>query len=126
MKQILFIIVSCLIVIAVVYYAKQFDSQKNEIDHFNEFLAPVKKLLTGQSKPSTISLITDDNDLKLYFQLQFVLTPHIVEHQNTTNDTIILMRKNDTEKIPVSLSQYNILYKNSYGFYRVMVLSKKH
>lgn len=126
MKKILFIVVSCLIVFAVAWYAKQFTSKKNEIDHFNDFFVPVKKLLAGPSKPSTISLITDDNDLRLYFQLQFVLAPHIVEHQNTTNDTIILMRKNDTEKTPVSLDQYNILYKSSYGFYRMMVLSKKH
>lgn len=126
MKQILFIIVSCLVVIAVVCYAKQFNSQKNEIDHFAELFDPVKKVLDAQTAHSAISLITDENNLALYYQLQFVLTPHIIENQNTANDTIIIMKKNGSERPDIPFDQYNILYTASNTFYWIMVLSKKH
>lgn len=126
MKRILFIALSCLIIISVVNYANLFDAKKNEIDHFTELFDPVKKVLDAQTGQSAISLITDENNLELYYQLQFILTPHIIEHQNTTNDTIIIMKKNGTERPALPFDQYNILYTASGTLYWIMVLSKKH
>ena len=125
MKKILLIVVSCLTLVSIVYYAKQFNSQKNEIDHYDELLAPVKKILAGQPKSSAISLITDDNDTGLYFQVQFVLAPYILEHQNTTCNTILIMQKHGSKRSNVNFDRYYVLYTKPETYYQITLLSKK-
>lgn len=125
MKKILLTIISCLTLIAIVYYARQFNSQKNEIDHFSELFAPVKKILASQAKPSAISLITDENDVPLYYQLQFVLAPYVLEYQNTAGNTIIIMKKHGSKKTDFHFDRYQVLYTKSDTYYYITVLSKK-
>ncbi len=121
MQKILFIVLLGSIFSILIYHLHVIHKNSNEIDNLNQILTPVKSLLVEQSN---ISLISDKQDLALYYRTQFLLVPVIVENQVFENDTILVIEKKGGKKFKCPFDKFKILFSGSNDEYKIFLCIK--
>lgn len=122
MKKIVFAVLIGIILLIFGLHLKKINATVSRIDQLQQVLDQIKPYLVNKTY---VSVIADSTDESLFFQIQFVLAPTIIEMEETNTDTIIIIENIKEKKNDFLNNNYSILSSNRSENYQVFLCSKK-
>lgn len=123
MKRLYFVLVVSTTLIVLLFFTVRFNSMRNATDGLAESLLPINNILTNHSR---LSLVADDAGYtELYYKVQFVLVPNIVEKSKVDHDTILVIQRREGSNRKFDFESFNVIYHQTDSLLDIALLSKK-
>lgn len=122
MKKIIFSILLIINILIFILHLMRINASTTQIDHLEFALKPIKPYLINKKN---ISVIYDTTDIALYYHIQLVLAPIILETEIINTDTILVINKKNNNT-NINQNNYNILKKNNSNNFNIILYSKKY
>lgn len=123
MKRLYFVLVVGTTLIVLLFFTVRFNSMRNATDGLAESLSPINTILTNHSR---LSLVADEEGYtELYYKVQFVLVPNIVEKSKVDNDTILIIHRREGSNRKFDFESFNVIYHQTDSLFDIALLSKK-
>ena len=124
MKRLYFVMVVVTTLIALLFFMVRFNSGVNATDSLAASLSPINTILTNHSR---LSLVADEAGYtELYYKVQFVLVPNIVEKSKVDNDTILVIHRKEGSSPIFDFESFNVIYHQTDSSFDIALLSKRH
>lgn len=123
MKRLYFVLVVSTTLVVLLFFTVRFNSMRNATDGLAESLSPIKNILTNHSR---LSLVADEEGYtELYYKVQFVLVPNIVEKSKVDHDTILVIQCREGSNRKFDFESFNVIYHQTDSLFDIALLSKK-
>lgn len=123
MKRLYFVLVVGTTLVVLLFFTVRFNSMRNATDGLAESLSPINTILTNHSR---LSLVADEEGYtELYYKVQFVLVPNIVEKSKVDNDTILIIHRREGSNRKFDFESFNVIYHQTDSLFDIALLSKK-
>ncbi len=124
MKRLYFVMVVVITLIALFFFMVRFNSGVNATDSLAASLSPINTILTNHSR---LSLVADEAGYtELYYKVQFVLVPNIVEKSKVYNDTILVIHRRESSSLKFDFESFNVIHHQTDSLFDIALLSKRH
>lgn len=123
MKRLYFVLVVGTTLVVLLFFTVRFNSMRNATDGLAESLSPINTILTNHSR---LSLVADEAGYtELYYKVQFVLVPNIVEKSKVDHDTILIIHRREGSNRKFDFESFNVIYHQTDSLFDIALLSKK-
>lgn len=123
MKRLYFVLVVGTTLVVLLFFTVRFNSMRNATDGLAESLSPINTILTNHSR---LSLVADEAGYtELYYKVQFVLVPNIVEKWKVDHDTILIIHRREGSNRKFDFESFNVIYHQTDSLFDIALLSKK-